>query len=1158
MRQFLPSIVITLVALALAAWSINPPEKNIRRGKDLSGGVSLVYSVQIGPNERAEEVIPQTIDALLRRVNPDGLLEISMVQQGRDRIEMSMPLPNDNVKRLRKDFETELATLGRASLTDARIDQCMRLSGAEREAQIKVLSAGSAKRLELLTATAAAYDKAAERLAAYNAATDPTVKDQLVSEVATAQIAADAARREVLSTALSAEEIRKVAQASTKKRTIRDGKDLVAMPSVREQAEKKLLEKNPESAEEIKKILATYDIYAQARTTLDDPQDLIRQLKGAGVLTFRITVKPNTIADEVRLRQELRELGPKNAKSTDFRWFKLNQIDGWIDNLSQAKLLAESDDNAAPFFQGQGYVVDTFAGDYYMLCYDTPGARLTPAEGTWGVSNAYRGTDPVGSPAINFEMTPSGAVLLGRLTSQHVGEPMAILLDDEVYTAPTLNSAISASGLISGKFSDEEIQYVVRVLKGGSLQTKISSEPISISSFGPELGADNLQMGLKSAMISLIIVAVFMLIYYFGYGVVAVVATLANALLILGCMAVAKAPFTMPGIAGMILTFGMAVDSNVLVYERMREEFNRGVDMKNAVRLGFSKALSSIVDGNITNLIVCLALYQFGTIELKGFAVTMGLGVLTTLFAALVVSRLIFDLAVAAGWKRGSFGSSMLPIAIPSLQNWLTPTIDWLKYRHVFFTISAIYVALGMGLVFYRGSKMLDNEFIGGTQVTLQFRNDAATGEPVTLTRPAVQQRLNDAVDAMTEAGTTEFRSKLRDSEIFPVNPRDDGVTSDRFTIKTTADNARAVLDVLLTTFADVVDTRPPLAFDGSDAAQARLAPAYSIEKPVLRDNIDRENIPTVDVRTYVGGVAIVLSDIEPPQPLSTLVQRLNTVRESTAYSDTLARRRDVIVVDGTESAVRGAVILVADDSASVLDNESKWETDLRNREWALTVEALAQASTPASVHNFTGAVASTFRRDAIFALLASFLGIGVYIWIRFKTPRHSIAAVVALLHDVLAVIGLIALCEILYENPATHGFAQSIGLLPFKIDLNLVAALLTIAGYSLNDTVVVMDRIRENQGKLPFATRDIINNSVNQTFSRTIITGGTTLFSCLVLYLIGGEGMRAFAFTLFTGLIIGTYSSVAVAAPIVWSSTYDQFGGAPKGAPEPEPVPAS
>jgi SecD/SecF fusion protein len=334
--------------------------------------------------------------------------------------------------------------------------------------------------------------------------------------------------------------------------------------------------------------------------------------------------------------------------------------------------------------------------------------------------------------------------------------------------------------------------------------------------------------------------------------------------------------------------------------------------------------------------------------------------------------------------------------------------------------------------------------------------------------------------------------------------------------------------------FADKLEAKQRLEFVGHDT-DSRGAPAFAIEKPNLGANVDRPALRQ-DVAQYLGGVAIMLDKIDPPTTLTSLRQRLEGTRQSEQFSDTLARQRDVLVVEGDENAVTAAVIVVADETATISENEARWETEVRDREWALAQEALTKDSTPASVVTFSPAIADTFRANALAATIGTFLLVGVYIWLRFKGARYSIAAIVALIHDVLTVIGLIALAEILYESKATHDFAVAINLLPFKIDLNLVAALLTIAGYSLNDTVVIMDRIRENKGKMPYATRDIINLSINQTFSRTLITGGTTMASCLILYIMGGEGMRAFAFALLTGLIVGTYSSVAVAAPIVWS----------------------
>ncbi len=1129
MRNIYLSLSLTILFIIGALFVSMPPSKKLRRGKDLAGGVSLVYSVQISAGENADDVLSRTIDALKKRVNPDGLMDISMVAQGRDRIEISMPLPSDRVKSLRKAFEDELAKLGRASISDSRIEQAMR-AGPDRDTQIDELSAGNSNRLSLLRAAAAAYDLATAKQAAFAAAPDGPAKDTLLNEAGAAAKAYDDAKAKVLSTAVSAEDIRRVAIASKKPRYIRDGSNTTQLPSPREVSLKQLLADHPESQDEINRLIGLYDQYAAQRTTLDDPQDLMRMLRGAGVLTFRISVNPG-FADETRLRAELREVGPKNVKSTEVRWYRINSIEGWVNSKQDIDFLQAQ---PVEFFRARGYIVEPFGGDYYMLCYDTRTARLTPAEGEWEVSKAYRGTDNIGRAAIDFEMNAGGGALLGQLTGSHVGEHMAVLLDDEVYTAPTLQSQISNRGQITGEFSDEEIRYIVRVLAGGSLQAKLFPEPISISSFGPELGADNLQKGLRSGVISLVIVGGFMIVYYFGFGVVAVIALFINSILILGCMAISKAAFTMPGIAGIILTFGMAVDSNVLIYERMREEFGRGHDMKTAVRLGFDKALASIVDGNVTNLIVCVVLYYTGTPEIRGFAITMGVGVLCTLFAALVASRIIFDILVNLGWRKGT----MLPMRVPLVQHLITPHINWMRYRFVFLAISTLYVSLGLGMAIFRGPKMLDNEFLGGTQITLSFKTDPATGKPMEMDRPEVEQRVHDIGKDLPP---TDDLHNLIDAEVYPINPEADGIRSSQFSIKTVASNAKAITDAVTDKFADKLDSKPPLTFEGSDSLKAAGAPVYPIEKPVLGANIEQGDARE-DVRQYVGGVVIVLKDLSPAPTLDGLRQRLDSKREAASYSDTLARKRDVIVLKGDERAVKSAAVVVYDESASIFDNEIKWEDEVKNREWSLTQEALTQATTPASVHNFTAAIASTFRANAITAAILSFLFIGIYIWVRFKTPRNSLGAVLALIHDVITVLGLLALCGVLYEHPATAGIARSLGLLPFKIDLNLVAALLTIAGYSLNDTVVVMDRIRENKGKLPYATRDIINASINQTFSRTLITGGTTLVSCIVLYLFGGEGMRAFAFALTTGLIVGTYSSVAVAAPIIWSRKHDDI----------------
>jgi len=199
-------------------------------------------------------------------------------------------------------------------------------------------------------------------------------------------------------------------------------------------------------------------------------------------------------------------------------------------------------------------------------------------------------------------------------------------------------------------------------------------------------------------------------------------------------------------------------------------------------------------------------------------------------------------------------------------------------------------------------------------------------------------------------------------------------------------------------------------------------------------------------------------------------------------------------------------------------------------------------------VQNFSPAIANTFKAQAVAAVLLSFVLIAIYIWVRFKGARYSLAAIVATLHDVLTVLGAIALCEILWESPSLQGVAHTLGILPFKIDLNMVAAMLTVAGYSLNDTIIIMDRIRETKGKLQYATAEMINLAVNQTISRTIITSGSTVCTSLILYCFGGEGVRPFAFALVVGIGIGTYSSIAVAAPMVWSRKGNETEATPRG----------
>jgi SecD/SecF fusion protein len=1189
MRILIRNLTICFAVIVLSLWAINPPGKKLRLGRDLGGGTSLVYTVQLGPQDG--NIIPRIIEVLKERVDPKGLSEVQFVQRGRDRIEITMPAPTPAVDRLKKAYEAELAKLSAFEIDAGGFERLMRMEGEARDAEIARVSGTDASRLALIKAASAAFEAAkaaraqvepvvnelkaaqtvlgaaqAELKTATDAKRDPAVLTELQKKVTDAQAAVDAvqtrlddlagkaagaeeaydqARDKARGSGLSAQEMRRALALSREVRTLRDEetRKVERLPSPRETTLKRLREQHPESADQMDRIIRAYDEYAAERRGLDDPADLKRLISNAGVLSFRITVGPGEHQDEARLRQELRERGPKSVRSNDARWYKINRIENWYDSAQDLALLLQ--DPAAYFQLRQHYVVEMYDGEYFMLAWDTPGSRLTRADGEWGVKSAYIGPDRLGRNAIKFEMDPRGGVKLGDLTKNNVGKPMAVLLDDEVYTAPNLQDRISTSGEITGNFSDPELNYIVRVLSAGSLQAKLSPDPISENTLGPELGADNLNKGLRTAQITFGVVTVFMIIYYFSCGGIAVLALAINFLLVLAIMSLNRAAFTLPGIAGIVLTFGQAIDANVLIYERMREEFLRGADMKTAVRLGFSRAASSIIDGNVANLIICIVLFYFGTTEIRGFAITLGIGVVTTLFTAVFVSRVIFTLLVDhVGWRQ----ASQLPMKFPFVQRLMTPHVDWMRWRWVFLGALAAFLAFSAVISVQRGSKLLDTEFLGGTQVELTFRKNA-DGTPTLRARPEVEEMVRSIGK---EAPQDSQLRVLDEAEVLPVNPQPDGVTSDRFKItvvnrgEASASNDKPILAALTAKFQDLIESRPALEFAGREATDWRRGPVYRVLSSKLGEDIEltsstvKKSDVTDDVTRYIGGLAIVLENIQPPTTKASIVSRLDTVRQQADFSDTLGRAKEVRVIEGTDEAVKTAVVLVRDDSLKSFDNEAKWSEEVAAREWRLVVDSLTQPSQLARVDTVSPTIASTFQAQAIVSVVMSLVMLTIYVWIRFGTGRWALAATVPLFADVIGIIGLIAIAQILYENPSTHTLAVGMKLLPFKMDLNMIAALLTITGYSLNDKIIILDRIRENKGKLPYASYKVINDSINQTLSRTFITAGTTLFSTVVLYFYGGEGIRGFAYAFTLGVFIGTYTSI-VSSPLVWSRKADK-----------------
>ena len=346
---------------------------------------------------------------------------------------------------------------------------------------------------------------------------------------------------------------------------------------------------------------------------------------------------------------------------------------------------------------------------------------------------------------------------------------------------------------------------------------------------------------------------------------------------------------------------------------------------------------------------------------------------------------------------------------------------------------------------------------------------------------------------------------------------------------------------LITSAFSDVIDSRPALVFEGSAERDSRTAPVRRVLDPVLGQNFPGTGATRFedDISSYDrAGAVILLRDLrvegaEQRPTRASLVERLETMRNDLQFASTALKRDwELRVLEGTDGAVDTAAVLVRDRSVNVFD-EDEFHEQLGQEEWDIVRAALTEPQTLAGVQSFSAEIAASFRGQAIIAVLLSFVLILIYIWARFGSVRYSLAAITALVHDVLVAIGLIAMAEILYENVP---FLVSIGLEPYKIDLALVAAILTIVGYSLNDTIVILDRIRENRGKLAYASKEVINNSINQTVSRTIITSGTTLVALLVLFWEGGPALSSFTYALIGGVLVGTYSSIAVAAPLVYT----------------------
>jgi len=561
--------------------------------------------------------------------------------------------------------------------------------------------------------------------------------------------------------------------------------------------------------------------------------------------------------------------------------------------------------------------------------------------------------DQNGRPAVSFRFDPTGARKFGDYTAENIGSPFAIVLDGEVISAPVIQSHIpGGSGIITGNFTVEESTSLAVLLRAGALPAGL--EFLEERTIGPELGADSIEAGQIACIVAFVMVLVFMVMAYGTFGIFANIALIINVGLIFGLLSLIGATLTLPGIAGIVLTIGMAVDANVLVFERIREEMKSAKGPARAIELGYEKALSAITDANITTFITALILYAMGSGPVRGFAITLGLGIITSVFTAIFVTRLIVIIWFERKRPKSVLQGRSLRL-VPEITNW-----DFFKRWRLSLGLSAVLIVIAGGSFLLQGLNY-GIDFRGGTTI----RTEAPQPVDIGLYRDAIQ----------------------------PLQLGDVSIT-----------------EVFDPTFAE------------------------------------DQNVAMIRVQAQEG-----------------------------------------------EEAVSADVIAQVETALQAVAPDLKFT----------------------SVESVGPKVSGELITTAMIAVALAIGAVLIYIWLRFEW-QFALGAVIALVHDVVLTIGIFSELQI-------------------QFDLAIIAALLTIVGYSLNDTVVVFDRVRENLRKYKKKSlHDVLNISINETLSRTMMTSVTTLLALIALFVLGGDVIRGFVFAMIWGVIVGTYSSVFVASTVL------------------------
>ena len=1195
-RNLTLKLVLIIVLVIVAGWTLYPPNRTLKPGIDLAGGTSLIYEIDTqGLEEDKKEGLAQRmITVLRRRIDPANIQNLIWRPQGSSRFEIQMPLASPEARLKRQNFEKALSELLARNVNPATIMRSLGKPAEQRTEDFERFAHGLPEKMAILNDLAKIYDERnnlqneRDNLAAKLNTPEGLIKlagldisqiksnmgewikldEQQLEEALTTYLGPeknlDLLTRYVKIYAEWAEVVEQLTDAETGKNIqykaakreldklnlTKDQLDTIfEMPlksTRRGEGIEELKAEFADRADLIDNAVAAYDEYNPSAGLLDDPKDLQRMMKGAGVLEFRIlpTLEhPEVDAGEMESYVEtLKTKGPKYASSSEYVWCEIENIEEWK--------VASS-------------VFAPFGDNYYVLASNKKDEVLlhsTDVRG-WKLEKATPGQDQYGRRSIDFVLDDRGGRLFANVTGKNIERPLCILLDGLAISAPNIQSKISMRGQITGSFTQTEVLDMVNKLEAGSLPARLIEQPISVKTIGPLIGADNRDRGIRAGLIGLVIVVVCMLVYYLLSGSIADAALLMNMLFVLATMALVRATFTLPGIAGIILTIGMSVDANVLIFERIREEQRKGSSLRIAIKNGYQRAFRAIFDANLTTFITAAILYWVASEEIKGFAIVLMLGIASSMFTALFVTRVIFDFLLS---KR------IIKDHLFMLRLIHEPKINWMGLRPVFLTISIILIGAGLFVFFTRDdaeNNKYDIEFTGGTSVQINLK------EGVSLSRQDVEDRIRNVANALNNPGlaAANVYSIGKSNSQYEINTTETNKTTvtitfpqagqqtvesiiatignklsnlnvtqysnpDAFVITTSQANKSLVKNVLTESFPaantseprvdEVVNNAVLTAFGDELEIQQDLQPKITSTEKITEGLID--SYP--ELADFLGGVKITC-EIERAATGEEIDRRFRDLRFKPDMQNLNWYPYTILNADLTtmepDQQVDGFVYLSAEPEAGFRElTEDEWRSFVENE----TARALAAATLETSLPRVTQIAPSVGREQktrALIAIVLSLFAIVTYIWVRFGDLRYGLAAIAALVHDVCITLGAVTACTYIAATP----IGEKILIGDFKINLAMIAAFLTLIGYSLNDTIVVFDRIRENRHK-GLLNPQIITNSINQTLSRTILTSFTTFIVVLIMYIFGGAGLRGFTFAIGLGIIIGTYSSMAIAAP--------------------------